>query len=188
METLNKEKFFTNKENFIYYRNLFIRFLKSNNLYGYVVDKIKSLNALDKRLEGLIPEHYYDVVDEVMGYSHDIRNNNLVEYLTQLTIHTMPKHREKAVLMAYDALDEYCIELDELNHFIKYERKNCRFNTFKDTIFDDNNINCFEKLTQNTPISLMFFYVGGNYNVPLNGYRTLTEQWMHNTSKLIYNE
>lgn len=189
MEQLNNKAFFSNKENFIYYRNLFIRFIKTNDLYNQLINKLKTLNKLDEKLEEKIPEHYYDIVDDVIGFDFYERQTKVVKYLEMLTTYAMPKHRKKAISMAYEVIDNYNVNLDGLNNFIKNERKNCKFRSFEDTLFDDKNITCFDRITKYTPISLMFFYIGGaREGVPIREYKSLYEHWMHHTSKIIYNE
>lgn len=188
MEQLNEKKFFTNEENFLYYRNLFIRFLKTTDVYKPFLLKIKTLDKLNKLLEEKIPEHYYSTIDDVLGFNYPTKDINRLNYLIFLTEHTLKKHREIAMSMAYEAINKHKIDLNYLNLFIQNGRNNCMFKSFVGTIFADENINSFEKLIQYTPISLMFFYVGGRGCTCINDYVDFYTKWMYKTSKLIYNE
>lgn len=186
LENIKKTQFFKNKEDFLYYRNLFIRYLKSTSIYDKVKNYFINIDKLDEKLKCLPPEHYLTALE-----THIRFNDLILNYLIFISDNVLEKHRKCAIDLAYDEIIDRNIDFSRLDEVIKYHRNNCGFSSFIGTKFDDEHIKSFYDLTKNSPPILIFFYLSRNLNIPgiINNdeFKQLIEEWMYVTSRKFYN-
>ena len=173
--------------NYIYYRNLFLRFLKENyiDIYNNIKNNIKTLDNLNNILKNRIPEHFTSDINLLSGKGTYLPSTFTLDYLTFLSENTLPKHRKMAQDNIIKILEERKIDIDVLNDKIKNHRNNLNFPNTIGTIFDDKHNKNIEDVTINSPIALIIFYTY-RFHWQEKRLDVLCNDWMYKIAPNIY--